>query len=106
MLNQEFSKDLNIPPETNRLLVLAIISINYHLEVSESDFRKVCRKWREDLWNNKLHDLTVQNKFTDITELEAQNRVWNRIRDGLPTGQLSFLLRAGSDTLPTPMNLK
>ena len=26
--------------------------------------------------------------------------------DGLPSGQLSFMLRAGSDTLPTPMNLQ
>ena len=26
--------------------------------------------------------------------------------DGLPAGQMSFLLRAGSDTLPTPLNLK
>ena len=25
---------------------------------------------------------------------------------GLPAGQLSFLLRAGSDTLPTPLNLR
>ena len=26
--------------------------------------------------------------------------------DGLPAGQLSFILRAASDTLPTPLNLK
>ena len=32
--------------------------------------------------------------------------IWNRILDGRPAGQLSFLLRAGSDTLPTPLNLK
>ena len=89
------------------MLVLAKSSLSTITSKSLSQScRKVCRKWREGLWNNKLHDLTVQNKFTDITELEAQNRVWNRIRDGLPTGQLSFLLRAGSDTLPTPMNLK
>ena len=31
--------------------------------------------------------------------------MWNRIVGGLPSGQLSFLLRAGSDTLPTPLNL-
>ena len=32
--------------------------------------------------------------------------MWNRIMHGLPAGQLSFLLRAASDTLPTPLNLK
>ena len=26
--------------------------------------------------------------------------------DGMPSGQLSFMLKAGSDTLPTPMNLQ
>ena len=26
--------------------------------------------------------------------------------NGLPAGQLSFILRAASDTLPTPLNLK
>ena len=36
----------------------------------------------------------------------SSEQVWNRILDGLPAGQLSFLLRAGSDTLPTPLNLK
>jgi len=30
---------------------------------------------------------------THICQLEAQNRVRNRITDGLPAGQLSFLLR-------------
>ena len=28
------------------------------------------------------------------------------MRGGMPQGQLSFLLKAGSDTLPTPLNLK
>ena len=109
MLDQEFSRDLNIPPESNCLLDLAKSSLSTIISKSLSQCcRKVSRKWREGLWNNKLDSLTVQNKFTDITELESQNRVWNRIRDGLPAGpgQLSFLLRAGSDTLPTPMNLK
>ncbi len=33
--------------------------------------------------------------------------VWSKLmRMGLPQGQLSFLLKAGSDTLPTAMNLR
>ena len=36
-----------------------------------------------------------------------KEHTWKKImRSGLPQGQLSFLLRAGSDTLPTPVNLK
>ena len=45
-------------------------------------------------------------KFNNICQLESQNQVWNRIQLGLLPGQLSFLLRASSDTLLTPLNLK
>ena len=39
--------------------------------------------------------------------LENVVAVWNKlVQGGLPQGQLSFLIKAGSDTLPTPMNLK
>ena len=38
--------------------------------------------------------------------LEPESHTWNRICLGLPVNQLSFLVRAGSDTLPTPLNLK
>ena len=57
-------------------------------------------------WNCTLESLTVQEKFKNICQLESQNQVWNRIQLGLTAGQLSFLLQAGSDTLPTPLNLK
>ena len=68
--------------------------------------RKVYREHRVETWNNKLNQLTVQRKFLAITELEAKNKVWGCIQAGIPAGQLSFLVRAGSDTLPTPLNLK
>ena len=57
-------------------------------------------------WNLRLQELSVQCKFNDACVLEKDNGVWNRIMQGLPAGQLSFLLRAASDTLPTPHNLK
>ena len=56
-------------------------------------------------WNNHLESLAVQSKFLDITALEQESRVWSRIMFGLPAGQLSFIIRAGVDTLPTPANL-
>ena len=37
--------------------------------------------------------------------LEQQCLLWRRLMYGLPEKQLSFLLRAGCDTLPTLMNL-
>ena len=57
-------------------------------------------------WNSTLELLTVQNKFLDIVTLEQNCPLWKRLMYGLPEKQLSFfILRAGCDTLPTPMNL-
>ena len=56
-------------------------------------------------WNSTLDPLQVQSKFKDTVFLEGTSHVWNCMLAGLPVGQLSFLLRAGADCLPTPMNL-
>ena len=61
---------------------------------------------RQEKWDSSLEKLKVQRKFGDACSLEKENKVWNRIMDGLPPGQLSFILRAASDTLPTPLNLR
>ena len=53
-------------------------------------------------WDAQLDGLQVQSKFKDNVTLES---VWNRIISGLPSRQMSFVLRAGSDTLPTPPDL-
>ena len=51
------------------------------------------------------HKLSVQCKFKDAVSLESSSHLWNRLLLGFHPGQLSFILRASSDTLPTPMNL-
>ena len=56
-------------------------------------------------WNSHLESLSVQCKLLDVTDLEKKSNVWSRIIFSMPAGQLSFLLRAGTDCLPTPMNL-
>ena len=52
-----------------------------------------------------LRTLSVQCKFEDSAKLEATCKTWNRLLSGFHPGQLSFLLRASSDTLPTAVNL-
>ena len=52
-----------------------------------------------------LNDLSVQCKFLDSARLETSCRMWNKLLSGFHPGQLSFLLRASSDTLPSPVNL-
>ena len=56
-------------------------------------------------WNNHLESLSVQGKFLELIPLELESSVWSRILTSLPAGQLSFLLRAGIDCLPTPVTL-
>ena len=55
---------------------------------------------------NHLQKLTVQSKFSSSAELERSCKTWNRLLAGFHPGQLSFLLRAASDTLPTAVNLR
>ena len=55
---------------------------------------------------NHLQTLTVQSKFGCSVELESSCKTWNRLLAGFHPSQLSFLLRAASDTLPTAINLR
>ena len=78
---------------------------NIHSSTFKSKARTSLRSSHVRYWNSTLEPLTVQNKFLDIAALEQNCPLWKRLMYGLPEKQLSFLLRAGCDTLPTPMNL-
>ena len=67
--------------------------------------RKVTEAHQVTHWDNHLDTLSVQSQFKDIVILEGDCKIWSRIQSGLPAGQLSFLLKAGTDCLPTPLNL-
>ena len=75
---------------------------------SSTPLKRSCSKqvnYNQSLfWNFHLNTLRVQNKFSEFVTLENDVDVWKKlIQGGLPEGQLSFLLRAGSDMLPTPI---
>ena len=53
-----------------------------------------------------LQTLSVQSKFEGSAELEGSCKTWNRLLSGFHPGQLSFLLRAASDILPSAVNLQ
>ena len=55
--------------------------------------------------HKKLEELSVQTKALEVVKLENANIMWKRVQQNLPAEQL-FLLRAGTDTLPTPLNLR
>ena len=61
----------------------------------------------EERCDEHLSDLKVQSKFKEITILESECNSWKKIvQSGLPHRQLSLLLRAASDFLPHPANLR
>ena len=66
-----------------------------------------CDKRIKERCDEHLSDLKVQSKFKEFTILESECHSWKKIvQSGLPHGQSSFLLRAGSDSLPHPSNLR
>ena len=107
LTEEEYCKNQRIQPSTVDLLHKARSSIT---TISSKTLNNNCkREFRlhmTEKHDNRLKELTVQRKILEVAELESSNHVWRRIMDGLPAGQMSFLLRAGSDTLPTPLNLK
>ena len=106
LLDQDFTRSQRIPSEFNQVLALAKNSYPQSPpKLCHVNAQMFIEKVVSNTANDKLSELTVQSKFTAIIELESQNNVWKRIQKGMPAVQLSFLLRAGSDTLPTPLNL-
>ena len=57
-------------------------------------------------YNDHLDTLPVQCKLKDSVSLEACCGTWNRLMLGFHPGQLSFILRAVPDALPTAVNLQ
>ena len=82
-------KHLGFPPscfnilEEGRRSVSTIPSLKRHCRKSMADLQ-------DNHWNQQLSTLSVQSKFSNVVSLESA----------------SFLLKAGSDTLPTAMNLR
>ena len=72
----------------------------------KSIISKSLHQKHSDALNTSLDQLQVWSKFKDDVALEPESRPWNRLLTGLPAGRLSFLLRAGTDCLPTPLNLR
>ena len=102
---------MSIPSPSFDILQAARDSIGHLPSVKPaSQLKKVTRHLiqahQASYWDTHLETLTVQSKFKDVVALETDCQVWNRIQFGLPAGQLSFLLRAGADCLPTPLNLR
>ena len=57
-------------------------------------------------WNSKVKDLTMQGDFIQILAEEQENVTWKSIAYNVPKGILPFALKACTNSLNTPDNLK
>ena len=55
---------------------------------------------------SKLRLLTVQGRWLEWTDVMNSDLSWRRLSHGIDDGELSFTLRAITNTLPTPDNLR
>ena len=92
-------RDKSVENRDNKLkaLLKAKTSIQWFpIKHINSHCRREVRDKSVENRDNKLKALTVLSQFLEVSELEDFNQVWNRILWGLLTGQLSFILRAGT----------
>ena len=68
--------------------------------------KKLVAAEEHSYYDNHLDTLSVRSKLKESVTLESGCRTWNRSLLGCNPGQLSFILCAASDTLPTSVNLK
>ena len=101
-----FLKRQEIPTEATTCLCTSWSSTPTSLKALKRITRQSLKINSMTGWNQKLSSLCVQNKIFIIIEPEAKNYFWRLIMDGMPSGQLSFMVKAESDTLPTPPNLQ
>ena len=57
-------------------------------------------------WNTKVKKLTFQGDFVKLLIDEEENATWKSFSNNIPKGVLSFTLKACSNGLNTPDNLK
>ena len=72
----------------------------------KTSIKTVTAEERNKRLETHLETLVVQNAVTEVFPLEEETRRWKRLLTGLPAGQLSFVLKAATGTLPAPMTLR
>ena len=107
ILDPEFAKRESIPLRSLGTLSSKPPSASSptHAKALMRSLKSSLTKGRAAYWSHHLESLSVQSKFLDVVALEQQSNAWSQIMFSLPAGQMSFMIRAGIDCLPTPVNL-
>ena len=108
------NKDSVFPAQSMLSLFQSVVTrVKSALETSQEISAKTLKKQlftslkvsREGEFTSHLEGLEVQSKLLDSIDLKSSSKIWKRIMHGLPASQMSFILQAATDTLPTPLNL-
>ena len=75
-------------------------------EIAKKAMKKSIQKETVIKWNTKVKKLTFQGDFLKLLIEEEQDVTWKSISNNIPKGVLSFALKACSNGLNTPDNLK
>ena len=81
-------------------------SVSHQLPKLKEAVRQEVQMNYLDKWNNKVKDLVVQGDFLNLLISEQSNVSWRSIIYGVPKGVMQFAMRASTNTLATPDNLK
>ena len=77
LLDREYTKGQGFPDAAFELLNKAKSSISTINSMTLSNqSRKIYRESKARTYDAKLTQLTVQDKFVSVTQLEAKNHVW------------------------------
>ena len=59
-----------------------------------------------NIWKDKAKELVSQGDLAKLLDIEEADVTWKSLIYGVPKGVMSFAMRASTNTLATPENLK
>ena len=75
-------------------------------DIAKKAMKKTIHQETTMNWNTKVNKLTVQGDFIKLLIEEEQDVTWKSMKNNIPRGVLSFAIKACSNGLNTPDNLK
>ena len=76
------------------------------VNIAKKAMKDSLKKETIQVWNTKVKKLTFQGDFVKLLIDEEENATWKSFSNNIPKGVLSFTLKACSNGLNTPDNLK
>ena len=101
---EEVSNELLIPSRENCYNYEA--SLNNQMPKLKEAVKQQVQLIYLEKWNTKVRDLVSQGDFLQLLISEQSNVTWRSIIFGVPKGVMEFAMRASTNILATPDNLR